>query len=243
MRSQDKGTHPRVCATIAVMGSCVLLHGAGSRPEFIRRAFGPTLQRYGWQLIAPDVRGADMADMRAVIAELATGADVVGGVSLGAHAAASFVSATGWSGGLFAVMPAWIGSPGEVAALTAHTADEVEALGVEAVVGRIIDESGPDDWVARELRAAWASTCSSDLAHHLRVAAAQPSPGPAELRSIRARTVVVALADDPLHPERVARQWADTIPAATLEVLPRMLGSPSELGRPLEPLLDAIGSR
>jgi pimeloyl-ACP methyl ester carboxylesterase len=184
-----------------------------------------------------------MADMRGILADLADDADVLGGVSLGAHAAAAFASETGWAGGLVAVMPAWTGPPGGVAGLTAHTADEVEALGVDAVLGRIFEESAPGDWVARELRTAWTGTPSPELAHYLRVAAEQPSPDTSELELIRARTVVVALADDPLHPEQVARQWARAIPGATLEVLPRMLDSASELGRPLARLLGAIGSQ
>lgn len=208
---------------------CVILHGAGSTPEFVLRAFGPRTRDLGWELLAPDVRGLTMAQAVAAIA--AAEPEVVGGVSLGAHAAAFY--ATAHRVRLYAVMPAWIGQPEAVAALTEHTAAEIDSVGVRAVLRRI-REAG-DDWITSELARAWSS--SPDLAAQLRVAAAQPAPTPADLAHISGPATVVALADDPTHPLAVARAWSRHIPAP-LHVLARDLGgrAPDALAAYLAPL-------
>jgi pimeloyl-ACP methyl ester carboxylesterase len=219
------------------VASCVLLHGAGSRPDFIRRAFGEAVLRGGMTLVAPDVRGMDMAGMQRVLASLAADAEVVGGVSLGAHATTLYASATRWRGVLYAVMPAWIGQPDAVAGLTRATACEVARTGATATLERIEAESG-DDWVVRELRRVWSTTASADLARHLEVAAEQSAPTLDELAAVRATTEVVALAGDPTHPEAVARVWTRQIPGASLHILPRALPGPEALAGPLRALLD-----
>ena len=92
------------------------------------------------------------------------------------------------------------------------------------VLTQISRHTDPRDWILAELRRAWLSMPDERLVAALRVAAAQPAPTAPELATIRARTTVVALADDPTHPETVARAWAAAIPGARLRVLPRDLG-------------------
>lgn len=197
-----------------------MLHGAGSTPEFVQRAFGPAARRAGCDLVAPDVAGLDMAAMVEVIAAARPAA--VGGVSLGAHAAVLFAVRHHWAGPLYAVMPAWVGRPESVAALTAHTAREIRTGSVGAVLERIDAEAGAD-WIAEELRRAWSGMPGDELVRALDVASRQPAPGAGELAQVRGPATIVGLADDPTHPLAVAHLWAQSIPRADLHVLPRDL--------------------
>ena len=216
------------------MTTCLLLHGAGSTPEFITRTFGPAAAERGWTLVAPDVRGMTMAQMVELIAAQGLDRhDVVGGVSLGAHAAARYCATTGWTGRLYAVMPAWMGDPEVVAALTRSTAERIDASSIQQVLADIRAQSTAHDWILDELRTAWTAMTDAQLAHALRVAADQPAPDIAELGRITASTRVVALADDPTHPEHVASAWAAAISDATLTVLPRHLPSSAALAQDL----------
>jgi pimeloyl-ACP methyl ester carboxylesterase len=211
----------------------LLLHGAGSTPRFIERAFAAAAGRAGARLVAPDVSGATMAEMITAIDDFQPGdQDVIGGVSLGAHASAGFAATTGYRGRLYAVMPAWLGKPQDVAALTSATADAVARTSVQEVLSAL-DAEG--DWVVDELRRAWTCTPRDHLVKALRVAARQTAPEPHELTRIAAQTTVVALADDPTHPLTVAQAWAHSVPGADLQVLPRDLHgrAPTELARPL----------
>ncbi len=171
----------------------------------MQRVFGPAVQAAGWELVAPDVRGADMATMVSVVRE--SRPDAVGGVSLGAHAAALFASRDRWMGPVYAVMPAWVGDPEAVAALTEHTAQEISVAGVEAVLARL-EAQAPGDWIVAELARAWRSMPAEALVQALLVAGQQPAPAAEDLARIRGPLTVVGLADDPTHPLAVAKLWA-----------------------------------
>lgn len=50
-----------------------------------------------------------------------------------------------------------------------------------------------------------------------------PVPDPGRLAEVTAKTLVIAAAGDPLHPEHVAKSVAAALPAATLHVLPSLI--------------------
>lgn len=198
----------------------MLLHGAGSTPEFIERAFGPAITASGWDLVAPDVRGMDMAAMIATIRQARP--DAVGGVSLGAHASAAFAASEVWEGPVYAVMPAWMGAPDAVAALTEHTALEIEQSSVRAILDRLAALSH-GDWIFDELSRAWRSMDDEQVVAALRVAGRQRAPTAGDLKRLRGRVTVVGLADDPTHPLAVAHVWARAC-GAPLHVVDRHAG-------------------
>lgn len=221
---------------------CTLLHGAGSTPAFIERAFGRTVAQSAGRILAPDVTGMTLEQMIALIEEISPQpGDLIGGVSLGAHAATAFAARTGWSGELYVVMPAWVGAASAVAALNLATADEIAAHGSESVLSRLEAQLGRD-WVLSELRSAWSGMSETRLIDTLRSAARQPAPTREELASVRANTTIVALADDPTHPLSAAEQWHECIAQSSLTVLPRDLAGlgPSALAGPLRKVLSGF---
>ena len=221
----------------------LLAHGAGSCPETALRLLGPAVPQ-GVEPVAIDARGT-VGDIVARLDDAARGKDVVlvGGVSLGAHAAALWSSATGAESELLLVMPAWSGGPDDVAALTAATADDVEAFGIDRVLAAITALAG-DDWVLAELRRGWRTYDDVLLAATLRAAASSAGPTPTALAAITAPTAVVGLDDDPLHPAEVARSWASLVPGAQLAVVGRHTPKDDRgvLGSTGRRLLDAAGN-
>ena len=200
----------------------VLAHGAGSSPDVVRRLLAPFLPA-GARVVAPVLRGG-IEDSMTVLDAAGRDHEVVlaAGISLGAHALARLAAARGSSWPLALVMPAWTGAPADVAGATRAAADDLERRGRAAVLTSIAqDPATRDDWVRAELDAAWAEYDDDALVAALRAAAASAGPSERELASLRAPVAVVGLADDPLHPELVARAWAATIPRAGLLVVPR----------------------
>jgi pimeloyl-ACP methyl ester carboxylesterase len=201
----------------------VVLPGAGSSAEFVRRAFARPLRDAGYRLVAPEpVPGPDLvpASFRALDAAAETYGPrlrLVGGVSLGAHTAARWTAASGAGlDGVLLVLPAWTGAPGPVAAATAASAELVDRLGTAGALAAAGTAVG---WVAAELAAAWPPN-GDGLAASLRAAAAAPGPSRAELAALAVPAGLVAFADDPLHPAAVAYEWAAAIPRAAVRELP-----------------------
>jgi len=197
--------------------TAVLAHGSGSSADFVRRVFAPALAECGIDLVAVEERSGDVHRVAATLAAAADthAADLVGGVSLGAHAAVLVAAARVRLSGVLLVLPAWTGPPGEVAALSAAAADEVEREGMAAVLARVRTQG----WVGAELAAAWPDY-GDDLVGTLRATATSPGPTTQQLRAVRAPAGLVALDPDPFHPADVARAWRRLLPSAALEVLP-----------------------
>jgi pimeloyl-ACP methyl ester carboxylesterase len=208
----------------------VVLPGAGSSADFVRRAFGGPLREAGYELVAPEpVPGPDLVaaayrSLDGAAAEYGARLRLVGGVSLGAHVAARWTAAAGATtalAGVLLALPAWTGPPGAVAAATAASADLVERLGTAGALAAAGTAVG---WVAAELAAAW-PTYGDGLAASLRAAAAASGPTLDELAGITVPAGLAAFADDPMHPAAVAREWAAALPRAALRELP--LGGPA----------------
>jgi len=214
----------------------VLLPGTGSDEVFVRAVFAGPLRALGVPLIAPPPPpGAALAD--GYLATLDALADehgelLVGGISFGTHLAAEWAVANpGRCGGLLAALPAWNGHPGQAPASLAATlsADLVADSGVDAALAQT---AGSPDWLRAELDRAWRRH-GDGLAAGLRVAAGRPSPALAELAELAVPAGVGTCTDDPIHPTKVAAEWARALPRASLgETTLTALGADREsLGR------------
>lgn len=213
----------------------VLTHGAGSTGEFVRRAL-PAAALGVDDVVALDDRTGRVDEVMDLIDAAARSAlargdrVVVGGVSLGAHAAARWAVERAPADGvdrLVLALPAWTGPPDHVAAATAAAADEIEAVGSREVLRRLAgDPAHAGDWVVAELARAWPVYGDAVLVRALRNAGSSHGPTVAVLRRITMRATVVALADDPLHPATVAREWSRALVDARLVVRPRGAGLP-----------------
>ncbi len=216
--------------------AAVLLPGTGSDEVFVRAVFGGPLRALGVPLVAPPPpRGAALAD--GYLAALDALADehgelLVGGISFGAHLAAEWaVRNPGRCGGLLAALPAWNGVPGPAPASLAATlsADLVAGSGVDVALAQT---AGSPEWLRAELDRAWRRH-GDGLAAGLRVAAGRPSPTLAELSRLAVPAGVGTCTDDPIHPTKVASEWASALPRAALgETTLTALGADREsLGR------------
>lgn len=234
----------------------VVAHGTGSRPAFVLDCLAAPMRAVGVRVVATPLRGhlgrpargrLELADHAADLAERARaeGAEIVGGISLGAHAAASAaVQGLLPLRGLLLAMPAWSGPPGAVAAANAVQAEELESRGLVATLDRI--RAAHPGWVAEELAASWPLHDPGDFVAALRAVARSAPPTPAELTAVSVPAAVVGVAGDPLHPAEVARDWAAALPRATYaEVTLAALGADREvLGRALAAAwLRVTGSR
>lgn len=198
----------------------MLAHGSGSTGDVVRRALGGPLAAAGFRLVAVEDRSGDVEEVTRLLVAAATAeeAALVGGVSLGAHAAVRAAARATLPGlrGLLLALPAWTGPPGPVAALSTVAAEEIERAGLAAAVRRVQGEG----WVGAELAAAWPAYGHDRLVAALRRTARSPGPTAAELGAVAVPAGLVALDPDPFHPVGVAREWARLIPHAVLEVLP-----------------------
>lgn len=205
----------------------IIAHGAGSNAN-VARALLPAESLCCDDVIYLEERSGEIEAVIASIASVAgplldAGQDVVvGGISLGAHAAAAWAAISGALTGplpvrLVLALPAWTGAPDAVAAATRSSAARIRAVGIDSVLHDLqtLAQAGQASPVVAELvRRSWASYDDEALAQALEGAAASPAPDVAALRAIRAATVVITWPGDPLHPESVGRRWAQEIPGA-----------------------------
>jgi pimeloyl-ACP methyl ester carboxylesterase len=208
---------------------------------FVEAVFGGPLRALGISLHAVRPRrGSDVvAGYRAELDDALDGPDplVVGGISLGAHVAATWaaerrVGAGSAVRGLLLALPAWTGPAADAPAAQAAgaTAALVRSGGVAAAVAAA--RAGSPPWLAAELARAWPHY-GAGLAAALDAAAAAPGPDEAALRSLTVPAGIAAVVDDPVHPLAVARRWQHLLPSAVLHTatLAAFGTDPAVLGR------------
>ena len=237
------GTPP---ADPAASRCLILAHGAGSSAEFLARAFPASACRAETRYL--DERTGSVETTARLIAQQVAAVRsryrcvVVGGVSIGAHAAALAAAGSrpGAIDGCVLALPGWTG-PAVESNPTAAAAAQVAALGPERVLAHLLaDPALGGDWVVEELRQAWADRPT--LVGELAAAARGTAPTPAQLRHLPMPALVIALAEDPMHPVAVASAWRDLIPGAALAVVGRQQPGPDRavFGRTVGRWLDGL---
>lgn len=210
--------------------SILLLHGVGSSSRFLEEAFGAPLREAGWRVLAADLRGhgrseplfdpADHAFDRHVDDVLAITRvlrpDVVGGVSLGGHAAVGAVAAGAPCRAALACLPAWSGRavPGE--GPHAAVAQEVAEVGVTGMLARFDGDREMVPWLREVLLRDWASHDPASLTAALVSLDGGQAPTSDEVASLPVPLAVVGWPDDPGHPLAIAEDWAATAPRGAL---------------------------
>lgn len=234
----------------------VVAPGAGSTPDFLASALGDALSRRGMHLVTTSGRSGRVDSIAEEIDALVTTAvardatvGLVGGVSVGAHAAAFWASQDASPGELTEQrgsvpqarelvlwLPAWTGSQaavdgaepsalGQGLAMTRWAAERVRERGPEAVLDELErDPALRDDWVTAELRRAWPTFGPGELERVLTQASDSDAPDETQLSRIQLPTSIIGMVADPFHPLEVAMQWARTIPNARLMLVDRAGG-------------------
>jgi pimeloyl-ACP methyl ester carboxylesterase len=231
--------------TMSDRPAAVIAHGSGSTADFARRAFGPALRASGYELVTWDERTGDVHVATDRLAELATraGARIVGGISMGAHAAAWVAAGRRDLDGVLLALPAWTGPPGATAELSGAAAGALARDGLARTLDRFV-RSGWVDWVRRELAEAWAAWSAGSaydeeaLVAALLRTASSPAPTLDELAKIAAPVGIAAFVDDAFHPLDVAREWQRAIPRAALRTL-RLADAEADRGAVGQAAVDA----
>jgi pimeloyl-ACP methyl ester carboxylesterase len=203
--------------------------GAGSSAHVVAGMFAEPVTRTGARLVTYDLRGhgasspardrADhhldvvAADLAAVARSITGDAEVVGGISLGGHAALRALGA-----GLIERRPTAV-----LACLPAFDGPVPSGQGVHAAIAGTVRTSGIDGLLAAARRAPamprWLRTAVlRDQARHDRASLAAAlqaldgadAPTDAERRALGLPLAVVGWPDDPGHPFTVAQRWAAT---------------------------------
>ncbi|HEX2027317.1 MAG TPA: hypothetical protein VHF25_04895, partial [Nitriliruptorales bacterium] len=162
----------------------------------------------------------------------AVGARVVGGVSLGAHAAAAFAATRSGLDGVLVCLPAWTGRSAPGVGVHAAVAEAVRHDGVAAVLARAVTDPSIPGWLVRTLARDWPTHDVASLAASLLALDGGRAPTDAELARVWCPAAVVGWSGDAAHPLTVAEHWARALPRAELAVTSLQDGGeePARLG-------------
>ncbi len=202
----------------------VLAHGVGSSGRFVAAACAAPLVEAGYRLVVVDQRGhggatpcpdpddhgldTHASDLRAVVRSVPGEVAVVGGISLGAHAA---VRAELPHPRLLA-LPGWTGPRRAGHGPHAAIAAEVRAHGVASLTDRLRGDDGLPSWLRATLVTDYDRHDPASLAAALVALDGADGPTFAELDALAGPggpgLTLVAWPDDPGHPLAVAEAWA-----------------------------------
>jgi 3-oxoadipate enol-lactonase len=204
----------------------VLAHGVGSSARFVVAACAGAVVEAGWRLVTYDARGhgdsspcpdpADhhldvhVADLEAVVAAAGPTA-VVGGISLGGHAA---LRRRGPEARVVC-LPAWWGPSETGVGVHAAVAAEVRAVGIPAVIARLEREPGMPAWLRDTLVTDYRRHDASSLAAALIALDGAAGPTSEDVADVTAPLAVVGWHDDPGHPFDAAEHLARAAPGPT----------------------------
>lgn len=235
----------------------LVLHGVGSSSRFVREAFAGPVNDAGRRLLAADLRGhgastplpdpsahgfdRHLGDVAALAARFSP--EVLGGISLGAHAAVGAAAAGVPCRAVLACLPAWSGRavPGE--GPHAAVATEVADVGAGGMVARFRADTTMVPWLREVLVRDWPTHDPASLAAALTALDGAQAPTSTELADLPVPLALVGWPDDPGHPLAVARDWERIAPRAHLEVtsLDAIQGDRTALGRAALTALRRVG--
>jgi pimeloyl-ACP methyl ester carboxylesterase len=211
----------------------VVAHGVGSSARFVVEAFAGPVVAAGGRLVTYDLRGhgasspvddpvahrldAHVGDLAALVADLASPPTVLGGISLGGHAAVRAADRGVACTSLLACLPAWTGraTPGEGPHVA--VAAEVRRVGIGTVIERLRADTALLPWLRDTLVTDYARHDPDSLTAALLALDGGDAPSEDELRHLVDRPLaVVGWPDDPGHPLGVAERWAALVPRSRL---------------------------
>jgi pimeloyl-ACP methyl ester carboxylesterase len=210
----------------------VVAHGVGSSARFVVEAFAGPVVAAGGRLVTYDLRGHGastpvgdpaahrlddhVGDLAAVVADLAARPVVLGGVSLGGHAAVRAADRGVEADAVLACLPAWTGPARAGAGPHAAVAAEVRRVGIDTVLERLRSDTTMLPWLRDTLVADYARHDPASLTAALLALDGGEAPHEDELRHLDRPLAVVGWADDPGHPLVVAQRWAELAPRSVL---------------------------
>lgn len=208
-------------------------HGAGSSGRFVQGAFAAPIHEAGWRLATWDLRGHGDSDpvndvaghaIESHVADLlavadAVGPQVLGGVSLGGHAAV-LAAPILRPLGVVACLPAWTGVGRLGEGPHAAVAAQVAAQGIEAMTAALRADTSMAGWLRNTVVGDFERCDARSLAAALTALDGGRAPDAADLTALPCPLALVAWPDDPGHPIDVAEHWAEVTgaPLATLRI-------------------------
>jgi len=212
----------------------LVAHGAGSSSRFVVRVLAAAVLRAGRRLVTYDLRGhgassparrpldhhldVHAADLAHVAASGGDALEVIGGISLGGHAAVRAVGDGARCEVALACLPAWTGRAVPHQGPHAAIAARVREVGVAGHLAAVGDDPDLPPWLRRALLADLTRHDPASLQAVLTSLEGGLAPTAEEVAGLPVPLAVVGWPDDPGHPLEVAERWASSVPGGHLAV-------------------------